>query len=540
MKKLLLFLLLLCTTPLAAQEPEPELTMDAAAAIVAFYNRPETIRINGDSRVAPDGELNGDVAVLEGTLTIAGRVRGDLVIINGALIVEPGARVEGIVTVVGGSISGADSLSARGVVLHDERLKYELRDGVLLLMREAQSDALSAGVQFPFGRTDLRVAARGGYNRSEGLPIHIGPRLTLGHRNPTLLEGLFIYRTAAGFDFDENDYGYVLTAEQFVGGRRAARVGVRYASEVLPVETWGLTDRETSLATFLLHEDYRDHYARDGWSVYLAAGRGGLPLDWRIEFGNYEYENAVLRDPLSILHNSEPWRRELLVPDVRIRTLGMRGSYDTRNENRDPSSGWLVRVETELALSIRSGIATEFSDDYRYGLLDIRRYARLTPAARVSMRAVTAGSIDGQPLPSYLQQAMGGEGSLPGYPLYEFDCGAHDGAAALAVSPAYGCDRLMLFQVEYQSNLRWLSRRLARSIGRDFGLLDNIKWLLFFDTGRTWNTVRPSIGRSEGLDDFVADGGFGLKFGTIGAYWAVPLSARASGFNFFVRLGPRL
>jgi hypothetical protein len=539
MKRLLLYVCLSWAMPLAAQE-QPGLTPEAAAQIVAFYNRAETIRVNGDSRVAPDAELNGNVAVLEGALTLAGRVRGDLVIINGGLIVEPGGRVEGTITIVGGRITGRDSLTAQAVTAYDERLKYELRDGVLLLMREVQRDELSAALQLPFGRTELRVAARGGYNRSEGLPIYIGPRLTLGHRNPTTLEALFIHRTATGFDFDENDYGYVLTAEQFVGGRGAARIGFRYVSEVLPVETWGLSDHETSLTTFILHRDYRDHYARDGWSAYLAAGKGGLPFDWRIEFGNYEYESAELNDPFSVLHNDEPWRRELEVPNVRMRTLALRTRYDTRNEDRDPSSGWLVRAETELALSLRGGVATSFSDDYRYGLLDIRRYARLTPASRVSLRAVTAGSIDGEPLPAFLQQSLGGEGSLPGYLLHQFDCDAHDTASQRGAAAMYGCDRLMLLQLEYQSNLRWLSRRLARSIGRDFGLLDNIKWVLFFDTGRTWNTDAPTLTRSDGLDDFVADGGFGLRFGTIGAYWAVPLSARRSGVNFFIRLGPRL
>ncbi|MGQ0813753.1 MAG: BamA/TamA family outer membrane protein [Gemmatimonadota bacterium] len=540
MKKLLI-MFFAWVTPLAAQVTitEAPLTTDAAASIVALYNRAEGIRLSGDSRIASGTETDGSVAVLAGSLTLGGRVRGDLVVINGDLIAEPGAQVDGSITIVGGAVEGAQNLRARELLKYPERLKYELRDGVLLLMREVPTDELAAGREFRFGRTDLVVAARGGYNRSEGLPVFIGPRLTLGRRNPTRLEALVILRTAAGFEFNENDYGYVLTAEQFVGGKQAARLGFRYASEVLPVEAWGLSDRETSLAAFVLHRDYRDHYARAGWSTYLAAGRGGLPLDWRIEFGNLEYENAVLRDPFSLLHNHQNWRREVLVPAVRMRTLGLHTKYDTRNENRDPSSGWLVRGDAELGLSLRSGTAATFDQDYRYGLLDIRRYARLSPSSRISLRAVAAGSINGNALPSFHQQALGGEGSLPGYELYDFDCGAHSAIAVQQYSPYYGCDRLLFFQVEYQSNFRWLSR-MGRNVGRDFGLLDNIKWLLFFDTGRTW-TEQASVGnRATGLNDFVADAGFGLRFGTIGAYWAVPLSARGQGVNFFMRLGPRL
>lgn len=535
--KLLLFLLF--AVPLHAQVAitESPLTAEAAVRIVAMYNDDATTRLYGDSRVAAGSELDRNVAVLDGSMTIAGRISGDLVVIHGDLIVEPGAEITGAVSVVGGDVRGSENLRAASLTLHRERLRYELRDGVLLLMREVQADQIAAGRDFRFGRTDVVVAARGGYNRSEGLPVHIGPRITLGHRNPTRLEGLFIFRTAAGFEFDQNDYGYALTAEQFVGGKQAARIGFRFASEVLPVETWGLSDRESSLTTFVLHRDYRDHYNRDGWSAYLAAGRGGLPLDWRIELGNYEYARAVLRDPYSILHNADPWRREVDVPNVRLRTLGIQTRYDTRNDNRDPSTGWLVRGDAEAALSLRSGDPALVSNDYRYGLLDVRRYARLTPSSRIGLRAVAAGSINDEPLPSWNQQALGAEGSLPGYELQEFDCGGHD-VPDLAYSPWFGCDRLMLLQVEYQANVPWLSR-IGRDVGRDFGMLNNIKWVLFFDTGRTYTPEGQTNGRGRGLNDFVADAGFGLKFGTIGAYWAVPLSGRGGGTNFFVRIGPR-
>ena len=545
MKKLLLLFLLSGTAPLAAQVAvtESPLSADDAVRIVAFYNDEATTRLNGDLRVAAGNEMEQNVAVLEGSLAIAGRVRGDVVVIHGDFIAEPGAQVDGSVTIIGGEARGLENLRAERIILHRERMRYELRDGVLLLMREVHPDQIAAGREFGFGRTELLIAARGGYNRSEGLPVHIGPRVTFGHRNPTRLEAVFIYRSAAGFEFDQNDYGYVLSAEQFVGGKQAARIGIRYASEVLPVETWGLSDRETSLAAFLLHRDYRDHYNRDGWSAYLAAGRGGLPLDWKIELGNYEYGRAELRDPFSVTNNGEPWRREVAVPNVRLRTAGIQTRYDTRNDDRDPSTGWLVRADAEIALSLRSGDPAEVSNDYRYGLLDVRRYARLTPATRIGIRALAAGAINEQPLPTWNQQALGAEGSLPGYNLHQFDCGGHDTRiAALSeenVAPWYGCDRLMLLQLEYQSNVLWLSR-MARGLGRDFGMLNNIRWVLFFDTGRTWTPSGQLQGRSRGLDDFVADAGFGLKFGSIGTYWAVPLSGRESGLNFFIRIGPRL
>ena len=192
-----------------------------------------------------------------------------------------------------------------------------------------------------------------------------------------------------------------------------------------------------------------------------------------------------------------------------------------------------------MALYVR-GDTVGFNDDYRFVSLDVRRFARLSPNARLALRAVAAGSPNGDPLPIFRQQSLGGFGSLPAYQNYEFDCGGHDGQFRLAGRSAfYGCDRLLLLQVEYQARFRWLSR-LGRRIGRDFGLLENVRGVLFFDTGRSWNEPESVGARTAGSHDFVADAGFGLRFSTLGAYWAVPLTARAQGLRFFVRAEPRI
>jgi outer membrane translocation and assembly module TamA len=162
----------------------------------------------------------------------------------------------------------------------------------------------------------------------------------------------------------------------------------------------------------------------------------------------------------------------------------------------------------------------------------VRRYARLSPNSKLTMRAVAAGSIKGDSLPTFRQQSLGGEASLPAYELHQFDCSAHS-------FRGYGCDRMALVQLEYQSNFRALSR-VARRLGGNFGLLDNIRWVAFIDSGRAWTEEAATGLRARGTSDFVTDAGVGLRFGVLGVYWAVPLSDRANDTNFFVRLGPRL
>ena len=522
MRKPLLLIALLLAWPLdaLAQTPvtEAELTEEQAQFLIAFFNRTGTTRMTGDARLPPQSET-GDVAMLAGELSLAGHVTGSVVVINGSLRFEPGSRVDGDVFVIGGPILEPANAVARSVTLYREFVRYELNEGVLGYRRDATRDELSAGRAFSFGRTDLLIAARGGYNRVEGLPVQIGARLTLGHSNPSVFEGSLIARTAV---LDEP--GYVARFEQFLGGRRAARVGFRWADETLPIEQWGLSDRENSLAAFLLHRDYRDHYDREGWTAWFRIGKAGLPIDFAIGYSEFDVSSAEVNDPFTILYNDDPWRGEPQQRDARFTTLNARVLYDTRNDDRDPADGWLANIGVELEVKGR--------ERYRYGNIDVRRYARLSPNSRIAMRALVAGSIKGDSLPAFRQQALGGEGSLPGYELHQFDCGAH-------TVRAFGCDRVALVQLEYQSNFRAFSR-IARRLGRDFGLLDNIRWLAFVNSGRAWTEADAAGPRGRGTSDFVTDAGVGLRFGDLGVYWAVPLSDRGTQTNFFVRLGSRL
>jgi hypothetical protein len=515
-------ILLITLFPAAAyaQTPvtEAELTPARADSLVAFFNQPGTTRLTGDARM-PAGTDARNVAILAGELVLGARVTGDVVVINGSITFEPGARVDGDIIVIGGPVTDPQNVRARSITLYRELVRYDLRDGVLEHRTEASVTELSAGRAFDFGRFDVIVAARGGYNRVEGLPVQIGPRLTLGHSNPTTLEASLIARTA-----DWENPGHAVRLEQFLGGRRAARIGFRRAEEVESIEQWGFSDRENSLATFLIHRDYRDHFIRDGWAAYFRLARTGEPIEFTMAYAEFDVASASVHDPFTILYNNHVWRAQPTVREARFTTLNTSFRYDTRNDERDPAAGWLTTIGSEVEL--------KGSERYRYGIADVRRYARLSPNAKIAMRAIVAGSIKGDSLPTFRQQSLGGEASLPAYELHEFDCGAHE-------IGGYGCDRVALVQLEYQSNFRAFSR-VARKLGRDFGLLDNIRWVAFVNSGRAWNEAEAGGPRSRGTSDFVTDAGVGLKFGVLGFYWALPLSDRASGANFFIRIGPRL
>ncbi|CAN5887132.1 hypothetical protein BH23GEM9_BH23GEM9_00750 [soil metagenome] len=533
----------------------PLLPDSAAIRVVAFYNLEPTTRLTGEARIGAGTAMRGGVAVLAGTLIIEGNVEGDVVVINGHLDVRPGGRVGGTATVVGGDVrmqTGGTIVGA--VTVYREPLRYRYQGDRIAYIPQEMEAGLAAGFDLSFGRTDLLIATHGPYNRVEGLPIAVGPRIRFGGSHPTTARALLILRTAAASDLDPRRVGFDASAEQLVAPAHGLSLGVRLYSEIAPVESWGMTDGETALSTFLLHRDYRDYYEREGWSLYLRLARPGDPYTVQLAYRDEQHSARAAADPFTILDNNAPWRLQPRIAEGELRSISASSTYDTRNEPRDPSTGWLIHLGLERGLGGRltnrttldpagdTIPATAAPSGFLTTHIDVRRYARLSPYTRLGIRILGAGSLDARALPPQRQHALGGEGSLPAYALFQFDCGARNTTITLRdrpFHPYYGCDRLALVQLEYQANFPF-ARRLAEASGIGASVGNLVRWVAFFDAGRVWTEPAARNGRQGGDNDFSAGAGLGIRVGPAGIYWAVPLSGQGQDFNFFIRLGPRI
>jgi hypothetical protein len=538
--------------PAHAQQVSRLLPDSVAHRIIDTYNRGPTLRLAGDGRIGAGTAMRGDVAVL-GNLVIDGTVDGDVVVINGDLEVRAGARIGGSVDVAGGRARVAAGADVAGPVrVYREPLRYRQRGDRLVYVPPADEPGLAAGVDLPFGRTDLLIASHGPYNRVEGLPIAIGPRVRSAGSYTTTARAILIARTARASELEPRRIGYDLRAEQVVVPAAGLSFGARLYSEIASIESHGISDREASLAAFVLHRDYRDYYQRDGWSVYGRLHRPGAPWTAELEYRDEEHASRPAGNPFTILHNRSSWRPQPVIAAGALRSITATLHYDTRNEHRDPSAGWLASVSIERGLGggIRNHAVEEAipvpDGGARTGFMtataDVRRYARLTPYSRIAVRVFAAGSLDARALPPQRQHVLGGEGSLPGYRLMEFDCGARSSTIVSSgdtFHPYYGCDRAALVQLEYQANFPF-ARRLAEHAGIGGAVGSLVRWVAFFDAGRAWTEPAALGYRLGGNDDFSANAGIGLRAGPIGAYVAVPLSASGQDFNFFIRLVPRL
>jgi cytoskeletal protein CcmA (bactofilin family) len=536
--------------PAAAQEVQviPALPDSVAERVLATYNRPGTVRLTGESSIAAGTTLMGDVGVLNGPLHVAGTIEGSIVIINGDVALASTALITGDIIATGGDIALEPGARATGALTSfREPLRFRYQDGALVFVPLEEEVGLSAGRDWRFGRGDVLVATRGAYNRVEGLPVVFGPRLRLGGSNPTRINAFAIYRTTGGVTLDPEDFGYEAGIEQQLG-TRGLNARLRLFSLVDEIEAWNVTDRESSLATFLLHRDYRDHYERTGWELGLRAARPDLPWSAELLYRDERHESLFPRGPWSLIDNDEPWRPEPRIAEGTLRALALELRYDTRNEPAQPTWGWLVRAGIEqglggdLALPAELPGAATARTGFTTAAIDLRRYARLSPYARLAVRLHAAGSVDGSALPPQRQHALGGEGSLPAFPLFDFDCDARGHLTASGSDSAYayyGCDRMALVQVEYQAGFP-LALRLGDLIGLRHGFTNAVRWAAFFDAGRAWSEAEARAGRGGGSSEFSADAGLGIRVGALGIYWAVPLSGSGNGVNFFVRIGPRL
>jgi len=542
-----------------------QLPRDVADEVVRYYNAAETVRFAGQTRIPTARGVDGDVAVLGGPVSIAGRVSGSLMVVNGDLYFEPGAVVSGNVTVVGGVIEGATVAEIAGEIRsYRDPLRYR-RVGPEIAYaphREFRPSWLRPHDDaFDDNRTSFDMSLGGIYNRVEGLPLFFGPDadLRMGSSARLQVEARGIFRTAGDWSLSTGDFGYRTRAELVFGGRESnVGLGVRAFDVVNSIEPWPLKDFEVGWSTFLFHRDYRDYFRRQGASAFVAL-RSSRQLSATIE-GRSEKEASVLaREPFTLFRSDGNFRPNLAINDGHFEILTTSLRYDTRNDLRAPTAGFFVTGEWELghgsdvsACSLPGLVcaalypAPTASLTYQRVFFDARSYTRLSPSGRLDLRVAGGGWVSGDPLPLQRRVALGYPDPLPGYGFRQLSCGG----GSVPGTPAL-CDRMLLGQAEFRTHL-------GLDIGPDWASTDGggdqteryepfhvsgPDLVVFADAGNAWlvGTAPGSIpaGKLPALGTFRADLGLGLDFGPLGFYLAKPLQHGMNDVTFSVRMGRR-
>jgi hypothetical protein len=551
--------LLLSTVTLAhAQERAIEragLPRAVEERLLAIAQDPATRRITGDATISERHE--GNVVVYTGPLVVAGTIKGELIAIDATVEFKEGAEVTGDVTLVGGNSNGLENANIGGTVtMYEEGFSlFHGREKVFSVNSRSRR-VYREDWRRDWGHSSFTVRTGWNYNRVEGLPVHFGPVIETGGTNPTRFEALAIWRTEVSSPWDTEDLGYSVRVEQFFGGRRDFRIGGSLRSVVDPIESWQMNKVEASLAAFVLHDDYRDYFKREGWSAYVQYAPRASGIKATVEYRDEEHSSEAARDPWTIFDNSDDWRLQPLVGEGRFRSINGALELDRRNDDDFPSAGFLIRADVTHGLSgdlvlpgVLTPVATQpfaFGEKFTTGLIDARVYRRVGHDATLSFRFVAGGALNEKALPPQFQHAMGGAGSLPGYASFSVDCGARNfsvvrGDEGPAFFPYYGCDRSALFSAEYRGgfDFHWGGfTAWDEDDNWDWDVDASPNWIVFFDAARGW--AQPQSEERGAADTkTLYDVGAGLLLGDFGIYGAVPLTGEDRGVRIFIRLGPR-
>jgi hypothetical protein len=564
---LLCLLALVSAVDVGAQRRAASIPPNVARDIETLHNAPGSRREIASVSIAAGEVVAASLAVRNGPASIAGHIRGSVVGINANITLLPGARVDGDIIVVGGQVDGRSDAQIGGDVrVYSDVLRYRI-DGDRLIVEgietreESDSDFWRrrdpAADRTRFDLLSLATART--YNRVEGLPVLLGPRLRVQRGWGSLtVEARGIVRTAEPVRWDRGTLGHDARVDLRFGTGAGWGFGVEHYDQVAAVEEWQMSPSEAGIGSAVLRRDFRDHYGRLGGRGTV---RGFLTDDvsLRVSVAEERWTSREARNPWTLLRSDDRWRPNPTMDEgvARLFTTGL--DIDTRNQRYSPWAGWYVNAEVERGTlnaesfgARRAGpvLTLPVPDEaptWTRGFLDVRRYNRLTPGAQLNVRAVVGGWMGGDALPLQRRLSVGGPATLPGFDFRRHWRGGEDRlqcsepGGVVAGVPAM-CDRIALIQVEYQGSLGFdVADYESTWIPAE---LDGPTWIAFANAGRGWR-ARDDALTSYGTQSFPAfstyksDIGLGLDFGALSVAVAKSVSDAKEPVNVIVRLERR-
>ena len=463
-----LVLLLLTWLPVTAQESTESDQPDEAKVSLSGE-----IKIFNDL-VIPQGEVrSGNIRVIGGNLTVAGRVTGRITVLGGDVDLQPTAQVEGAIVALGGKISRSDEAQVTGDVLEVNRGKVSLtreESRQIFGYDEDQDERLDwrsdedeedewvardVDSEWPVWRPYARRRTRPDfevtgnpilrYNRAEGLALYIP-----FHPDTDDIPGFDVYGFVGRAFGAQQWYGRIGIGEYFWRGRIGFLVeGHR---EPRHNDGWRVTPKENSLGAFLIHRDWYDWYETEGFGGSFVLGLPPL-----VEF-KVRYRDEVHR----IMRNATEW--SLFNKDQRFDN-----AYSI-TEGNDVNLQYLVTLGRPVDFfprRIQGNLSYAYTQtldgsafDYTRDDITLEAFVPLHRRLGIRLNART-GAVYGDTTdygPQHLVP-IGGIGSVQGYDYKEFIGGDHYAVinATFSLRERRGTRRGM-FSLHWHFGLAWDSQ----------------------------------------------------------------------------------
>lgn len=411
----------------------------------------------GNYAVAAGVTFDGDLVVTRGTVTVAGKVNGSVLIIRGDALLDSTGEVLGDIISIGGQINRrANSRVFGDMVETSPRYLLDEEDDTDRSWREDEPKERE-----PRWRREEKYRrwrenwdngfnAKVRYNRVEGL--FLGGELTREYDDNAAPNIDFF--GSGGYAFAAKRWQYQAGAEFYAGNAVRFILGAETHEVTDTQDGWIIPEEENSIAAALINEDFRDYYRREGHS-FFAGQHIGRWLKWTAEYRRDDHLPLSNKTDWSLFVNKKHFRANPQIDAGKMISYAGQITFDTRNHRRHADRGWFVTITGETS---QPDFESEF--DFDRVIIDLRRYQPFGYGKNLDLR-LRAGTGRGV-LPRQYLFDLGGISTLRGYEFKEFTG-----------------DRMVLANAEYRINSGVSRLRHLPVIG-EFDLV------VFGDAGLAW------------------------------------------------------
>jgi hypothetical protein len=376
------------------------------AKIFADTLRP-TMTFDGPTTVPAHDTLEATVVVRGGDLTVAGVIRGDVLVVGGSLIVKSGGRIAGNVRVINGDVLREEGGIIEGYIDRTSGKATYREQPESFVLHSYQLRARWAPENTTLDFLVLR------YNRVENIFLGLGSDKRYywdGSRDISLYGSI-------GYGFKSYNWrGNLGVTRQFAfpneasGSSHLLEVGLEGHSYTDSKDQWLIDVSENSLAAFFIHEDFRDYYERQG--ITALAGwyyqDAQLTTQLKVEM-NFDEETSMLkRTDWALFGGKKRFRENPAITEGRMRSVVISAGLSSERKSRNGMHGWSLFGTAEFS---SASLHSEFS--FSLLVLDVKRFQPLGKHDGVNLR-VRGGTSAGS-LPIQRTFDVGGLGTLPAY-----------------------------------------------------------------------------------------------------------------------------
>lgn len=369
----------------------------------------EAITFNGDTEIAENDTIQGDLVVKNGRLTIFGTVSGDVLVVNGEIELRSTSRILGNVRAMNGSVIKKEGAFVEGYIEQSTNgtpKKYRRKT----TRRAVYSYTFKPYFWNTENIVDDNFIFR--YNRVEGFFFGFGSEKKYYWDGSRIISGFGSF----GYGISSHKWRLQLGLDrQFANNNDVLyEVGTEVHSFTDTKDEWIIPLGENNLSSIFFREDNRDYFQREGFSFHTA--RYGKDKDLHTVI-----DVRWLNDRYTTLYNGAQWglfnqrtfRNNPAINEGIMKSVTVGLGLSTIEKYRYQSEGWNIYARAEIG---GNGLGGNF--DFTQAIVDLRRLQPISDHDQINVR-LRAGTLE---VLQYVQKKfeLGGVNTMPAYGYKEF------------------------------------------------------------------------------------------------------------------------